>query len=93
MLDQEKLNENIGTLRTIISQLQMRVYSEGEGLIVLLERLRELETLDVDEMITRAVDIIADFFELENLQFYRLEGRFLLYHRHSHEFTKYFEIR
>ena len=77
MLDQEKLNENIGTLRTIISQLQMRVYSEGEGLIVLLEKLRELETLDVDEMITRAVDIIASFFDLENLQFYRLEGRFL----------------
>lgn len=77
MLDQEKLNENIGTLKTIISQLQMRVYSEGEGLIVLLERLGELEILDVDEMITRAVETIASFFELENLQFYKVEGNFL----------------
>jgi len=78
-LENRKLLSAIGDMRVVISQLQMRIYFEGEGLIVLLERLRELEILDVDEMLTRAVEIIAEFFELENLHLYRCEGNFMRY--------------
>jgi hypothetical protein len=78
-LENQKLLSAIGDMRVVISQLQMRIYFEGEGLIVLLERLRELEILNVDEMLTRAVEIIAEFFELENLHLYRCEGNFLRY--------------
>ncbi|WP_249741763.1 hypothetical protein [Fervidobacterium pennivorans] len=78
-LENQKLLSAIGDMRVVISQLQMRIYFEGEGLIVLLERLRELEILDVDEMLTRAVEIIAEFFELENLHLYRCEGNFMRY--------------
>lgn len=78
-IENRKLISAIDDMKIVISQLQTRIYFEGEGLIVLLERLRELEILDVDEILTRAVEIIADFFELENLHLYRLEGNFLRY--------------
>ncbi|MFN6991365.1 MAG: hypothetical protein ACK4MM_01450 [Fervidobacterium sp.] len=76
-LQREELLNDIEKLNSIISQLQMRVYFEGEGLIVLLERLKELEILDLDEMLTRAVEVIANFFELDNLNFYRADKNFL----------------
>ncbi|MEJ5257263.1 MAG: hypothetical protein WHS64_03350 [Fervidobacterium sp.] len=78
-IEKNKLIEALENMRFALSQLQMRIYFEGEGLIVLLERLRELEILDVDEIFTRAVEIIADFFELESLHFYRIEDNFLRY--------------
>lgn len=75
----ERLEAELQRSRDIVEQLQLRIYYEGEGLIVLLERLRELEILDSEEIITRAVELIAEFFGLRNLHFYRLEGSFLRY--------------
>ena len=78
-LENQRLLEAVNEMKVVLSQLQLRIYFEGEGLIVLLERLRELEILDVDEIFTRAVEIIAQFFELETLHLYHLEGNFLRY--------------
>lgn len=77
--DLERLYEDSLALKSFIEQLQMRIYFEGEGLIVLLERLKELEIFDVDEIITRAIGLIAEFFGLTNLHFYKMEGNFLRY--------------
>ncbi|ODN30620.1 hypothetical protein A4H02_04755 [Fervidobacterium thailandense] len=77
--DLERLYEDSLTLKSVVEQLQMRIYFEGEGLIVLLERLKELEVFDVDEIITRAIEMIAEFFGLSNLHFYKMERDFLRY--------------
>lgn len=74
-LEKNDLIEGIDEMKAIITQLQSRIYFEGEGLIVLLERLRELEILDFDEMLTRAVEVVAHFFELESLSLYRSEEK------------------
>lgn len=76
-LENKELLENNNKLHSIVNQLQLRVFFEGEGMITLLERLKELEVLDLDEILTRAVEIIADFFQLENLQLYRVDRNFL----------------
>ncbi|WP_448376363.1 hypothetical protein [Fervidobacterium sp.] len=78
-IENQKLLNAVNDMKMLLSQLQLRIYFEGEGLIVLLERLRELEILDVDEIFTRSVEIIAQFFELETLHLYRCEGIFLRY--------------
>lgn len=76
-LENKELLENVNKLQSIINQLQLRVFFEGEGMITLLERLKELEVLDLDEILTRSVEIIADFFQLSNLQLYRVDKNFL----------------
>ncbi len=76
-LENKELLENVNKLQSIINQLQLRVFFEGEGMITLLERLKELEVLDLDEILTRSVEIIADFFQLPNLQLYRVDKNFL----------------
>ncbi|WP_448523770.1 hypothetical protein [Pseudothermotoga sp.] len=79
-LEKNELIQGIDRMKAIIAQLQSRVYFEGEGLIVLLERLKELEILDFDEMLTRSVEVVAQFFELESLSLYRCENKgFLRY--------------
>lgn len=74
-LEKNDLIQGIERMKVTITQLQSRIYFEGEGLIVLLERLRELEILDFDEMLTRAVEVIAQFFELDSLNLYRYEEK------------------
>ncbi len=78
-MERKKLVEHIEMLKSVISQLELRIYFEGQGMIDLLERLQELEILDLDEMLTRAVTIIAEFFELENLELYSVDKYFLRY--------------
>jgi hypothetical protein len=74
-LEKNELIQGIDRMKAIITQLQSRIYFEGEGLIVLLERLKELEILDFDEMLTRAVEVVAQFFELDSLNLYRYEEK------------------
>ncbi|HOJ93622.1 GAF domain-containing protein [Fervidobacterium sp. 2310opik-2] len=78
-MERKNLVEHIETLKSVISQLELRIYFEGQGMIDLLERLQELEILDLDEMLTRAVSIIAEFFEIENLKLYSVDKYFLRY--------------
>lgn len=75
--ENKDLLENVNKLQSIINQLQLRIFFEGEGMITLLERLKELEVFDLDEILTRSVEIIADFFQLPNLQLYRVDKNFL----------------
>lgn len=76
-LENHNLIESLSNLQSVVNQLRLRVFFEGEGLINLLERLKELEVLDLDEILTRFVEIVADFFQLTNLQLYRVEKNFL----------------
>ncbi|MGC8955804.1 MAG: hypothetical protein ACP5JS_06930 [Fervidobacterium sp.] len=78
-MENVELRGQIDKLKTIIDQLELRVYFEGQGMINLLEKLQELEILDLDEMLTRSVEIIADFFGLKNLHLYKNDNYFLRY--------------